>query len=101
MPSAGRVLEVRRANVIHVLGVERRQHVRRLEGGSASVIGTLEMFLGGIELHQLVEIEIAYVIDRQFGVEAEAVGEVEFHGGLRSFLRIGLLAAASLRWRTC
>ena len=84
MPSAGRVLEVRRANVIHVLGVERRQHICRIERRPACVVGALEMFLRGIELHGFVEIQIAHVIDRQLVVEAEAVGEVEFHDGLGS-----------------
>jgi hypothetical protein len=41
------------------------------------------VFLRRIERHRLIEIEIANVIDRQFVVEAEAVGEVEFHGGAR------------------
>jgi hypothetical protein len=41
------------------------------------------VFLRGIERHCLIEIEIANVIDRQLVVEAEAVGEVEFHGGAR------------------
>ena len=85
MSRAGRVLEVRGANVVHVLGVERRQHIRRIEGQAASVVGTLEVFLGGIELHGFVEIQIAHVIDRQLVVEAEAVGEVEFHDCFSSF----------------
>lgn len=93
MPGAGGVLEVRRANVIHVLGVECRQHIRRRECCPAAVTGTLEVFLGGIELHRLVEIEIAYVIDRQLGVEAEAVGEVEFHGRARVVQRGGSATA--------
>lgn len=84
MPRTGRVLEVRGANVIDVFGVERRQHICCIEGQAAGVIGTLEVFLGGIELHRLVEIQIAHVIDRQLVVEAEAVGEIEFHGGLGS-----------------
>ena len=84
MPGARRVLEVRGADVIHVFGVERRQHVCRIERRPACVVGALEMFLGGIEIHGLVEIQIAHVIDRQLVVEAEAVGEVEFHGGLGS-----------------
>ncbi len=82
MPGAGRVLEVRGANVIHVFGVERRQYIRRIEGQTTGVIGALEVFFGGIEIHGFVEIEIAHVIDRQLVVEAEAVGEIEFHGGL-------------------
>jgi hypothetical protein len=41
------------------------------------------MLLGRIERHRLIEIEIANVIDRQLVVEAEAVGEIEFHGGAR------------------
>ena len=89
MPRAGRVLEVRGANVIHVFGVERGQHIRRIERCPACVIGALEVFLGGIELHGLVEIQIAHVIDRQLVVEAEAVGEVEFHGWLGSLSREG------------
>ena len=84
MPRAGRVLEVRGANVIDVFGVERGQHIRRIERRPACVIGTLEVFLGGIEFHGFVKIQIAHVIDRQLVVEAEAVGEVEFHGGLGS-----------------
>ncbi|MNL41312.1 hypothetical protein D3C87_1637150 [compost metagenome] len=84
MPGAGDVLEVRRAYVIHILGVERPQHIPRIERQAARIVGALEVLLGGIERHRLVEIQIAHVIDRQLGVEAEAVGEVEFHGGLRS-----------------
>ena len=84
MPGAGRVLEVRGAHVIHVLGVERGQHIRRIEGQAASIVGALEVFFGGVEIHGFVEIEIAHVIDRQLVVETEAVGEVEFHGGLGS-----------------
>ena len=81
MPSAGRVLEVRGAHVVHVFGVERRQHIRCIEGQTASIVGALEVFFGGVEHHGFVEIQIAHVVDRQFVVEAEAVGEVEFHGG--------------------
>ncbi|MNO99670.1 hypothetical protein D3C76_914440 [compost metagenome] len=80
MPCARQVLEVRRAHVIHVLGVERPQLVCRIGRQAAGIVGALEVFLGGVERHRLVEIEIAHVIDRQFFVEAEAVGEVEFHG---------------------
>ena len=79
MLGAGRVLEVRGADVIHVFGVEGRQHIRRIERQTAGVVGALEVFFGGIEGHGFVEIQIAHVIDRQLVVEAEAVGEVEFH----------------------
>ena len=85
MPGAGRVLEVRRAHVVHVFGVERCQHIRRIECQTAGIVGALEVLFGGIERHRLVEIQIAHVIDRQLGVEAEAVGEVEFHDWLESF----------------
>ena len=84
MPGAGCVLEVRGANVIHVFGVERRQHVCRIECQTTGIVGALEVLLGGVEIHGFVEIQIAHVIDRQLVVEAEAVGEVEFHGGLGS-----------------
>jgi hypothetical protein len=87
MPRARQVLEVRCAHVIHVLGVEGSQFICGIEGQAAGIVGALEMFLGGIERHGFVEIEIAYVIDRQLGVEAEAVGEVEFHAGLGFFER--------------
>jgi len=90
VPGAGGVFEVRGADVIYVFGVEGRQHIRCVEGCSAIVIGTLEVFFGGVELHGLVEIQIAHVIDRQLVVEAEAVGEVEFHGGLGSLRGKGI-----------
>ena len=83
MPGAGSVLEMRGTNVVDVFRVKRRQHIRRIKRRPAGFIGALEVFLGGIELHGLVEIQIANVIDRQLGVEAEAIGEVEFHGGAR------------------
>jgi len=82
MPSAGRVLEVRGANVVHVFGVEGRQDIRRVERRTAGIVGALEMLLGRIERHGLVEIQIAHVIDRQLGVEAEAIGKIEFHSRL-------------------
>ena len=100
MPGAGRVLEVRGANVIHVFGVERRQHICRIEGRPACVIGALEVFLGRIERHGFVEIQIAHVIDRQLVVEAEAVGEVEFHGGLGSLSGGRVLIAGRELWCT-
>ena len=90
MPGAGRVLEVRGANVIHVFGVVCRQHVGRVERQATDIVGALEVLFGGVELHGFVEIQIAHVIDRQFFVEAEAVGEVEFHGGLGSLSGKGI-----------
>ncbi|MNF72807.1 hypothetical protein D3C84_547900 [compost metagenome] len=84
VPGAGHVLEVRRPDVVHVLGIERPQHIRLTQRRPTGIVGALEVLLGGIERHRLVEIQIAHVIDRQLGVEAEAVGEVEFHGGLGS-----------------
>ena len=85
MAGAGGVLEVRGAHVVHVFGVERRQHIRRIERQTTGIVGALEVFHGGIEIHGLVEIQIAYIIDRQLVVEAEAVGEVEFHKCFSSF----------------
>ena len=85
MLRTGQILEVRRAHVIHVLGVERAQLVGSIERRTTGVVGALEMLLRRIERHRLIEIEIANVIDRQLVVEAEAVGEVEFHGGAKSF----------------
>jgi hypothetical protein len=41
------------------------------------------VFLRRVEGNRLIEIEIANIIDRQLVVEAEAVGEIEFHGGAR------------------
>ncbi|MNG15137.1 hypothetical protein D3C84_989440 [compost metagenome] len=80
MPRARQVLEMRRAHIVDVLGVERAQPVRHIERQATGVIGALEMFFRGIERHRLVEIQIAHVVDRQFLSEAEAIGEVEFHG---------------------
>ena len=79
----GQILEVRRANVIHVLGVERAQLVGSLERRTTGIVGALEVFLRRVKRHSFIEIEIANVIDRQLVVEAEAVGEIEFHGGAR------------------
>ncbi|MNQ84406.1 hypothetical protein D3C85_995320 [compost metagenome] len=75
---------MRRAHVIHILGVERAQLIHCVERQTTGIVGALEMLFRGIERHGLVEIQIANVIDRQLVVEAEAVGEVEFHGGLGS-----------------
>lgn len=75
----GQILKVRRAHVIHVLGVERAQLVGCIECGATGIVGAHEMLLCRIERHRLIEIEIANVIDRQLVVEAEAVGEIEFH----------------------
>ncbi|MNC32814.1 hypothetical protein D3C75_811840 [compost metagenome] len=83
MPRTRQVLEVRRAHVIHILRVERTQLIGRIERQTAGIVGALEVFLGRIERHRLVEIQIPNVIDRQLVVEAEAVGEVEFHDGFQ------------------
>ncbi|MNI60193.1 hypothetical protein D3C73_1153890 [compost metagenome] len=80
MPRTRQILEVRRAHVVDVFGVERAQTVRRIKRQATGIVGALEMFLCGIERHRLVEIQVAHVIDRQFFLEAEAIGEVEFHG---------------------
>lgn len=73
------ILEVRRAHVIHILRVERTQLVGSLERSTTGIVGALEVFLRRVKRHRFIEIEIANVIDRQLVVEAEAVGEIEFH----------------------
>ncbi|MNE96179.1 hypothetical protein D3C80_1943510 [compost metagenome] len=83
MPRTRQVLEVRRAHVIHILRVERAQLIGRIERQTTGIVGALEVFLGGVEIHRLVEIQIPNVVDRQLVVEAEAVGEVEFHVGFQ------------------
>ncbi|MNI20411.1 hypothetical protein D3C73_738920 [compost metagenome] len=90
MPRAWRVLEVRGAHVIHILGIERDQHIRRIERQTTGIVGALEIFFRGIERHRLVEIEIAHVIDRQLVVEAQAIGEIEFHVRLGSLRGKGI-----------
>jgi hypothetical protein len=51
------------------------------------------VFFRGVEGNRLIEIEIANIIDRQLVVEAEAVGEIEFHGGARILEWGGVLIA--------
>ncbi|MNM98081.1 hypothetical protein D3C81_1106020 [compost metagenome] len=101
MPRTRQVLEVRRTHVIHILGVERAQLIHCVERQTTGIVGTLEMLFRGIERHGLVEIQIANVIDRQLVVEAEAVGEVEFHDGLGSVRGRVLIAGGAVRCTYC
>jgi hypothetical protein len=59
------------------------------------------MLLGRVECHPLIEIEIANVIDRQLVVEAEAVGEIEFHGGARVLEWGRVFTMDNALWREC
>ncbi|MNG20681.1 hypothetical protein D3C84_1049560 [compost metagenome] len=81
MPGSWLILEMWRADVIDVLGVERRQPILFIKRRPTGIVGALKALLGRIECHRLVEIQIPNVIDRQLGVEAEAVGGIEFHRG--------------------
>ena len=80
MPRAGFVLEVRRAQVVDVLGVESAQRIGAIDRRAAGVVGAQEAVLVGIERGGFVEIQVSYVIDRHLVVETQAVGRVEFHG---------------------
>ena len=75
----GQVLEVRRALVVDVLGVEGTQRIGAIERRTAGVVGAQEAVLVGIEGGSFIEIQISHVVDRQLVVETQAVGRVEFH----------------------
>ncbi len=80
MKRGGQVLEMRRADVVDVLGVESAQLISAIERCAAFIVGALETFPGRIEDQGFIEIQITHVIDRQLVVEADAVRGIEFHG---------------------